>query len=200
MMSVKPSIEINRTCCTAIGGVLFLSMLVSGNNISTVNTNCSQNIDVEVIQSTSVEVCKTYTYRNGMNYALSGYNIKETLSSSVDSVIMNKEKIYNLKKLDKIIKLEDGWNGKSAKAFEKDFISKVRKIITALELQPELFPTACNSIQIEYEKEDGSYLEIELNSKDIWEVFEIDKVGEEKYYQISSDVETLIKVVDSFYG
>lgn len=105
----------------------------------------------------------------------------------------------NLKKLDQIAVLEDGWNGNKAKAFEKQFILTVRSIITALEIQPEIFPTARDSVQFEYEKEDGSYLEIEINSDDKWEVFEINRDGEEKYFSIVANIEAIIKVVNSFY-
>lgn len=113
---------------------------------------------------------------------------------------MNEEKIYNLRKLDQIARLEAGWNGNKAKAFEEQLISKVRRIITGLELQPELFPTACNSLQFEYEKEDGSYLEIEINSKNTWEVFQINSDGKETYFSIADNIEAIIKVVNSFYG
>ena len=76
----------------------------------------------------------------------------------------------------------------------------MRSIVTALKFQPELFPTACDSLQLEYEKEDGSYLEIEATLADTWEVFEIDNNGKEKYFSIPAEIETIIKVVSSFYG
>lgn len=200
MTSVKPTMAINRTCSTMIGGVLFFSMLASGNGISTVNTNCLQTIDMNVIQSNSAEICKTYTLQNGISYSLSGYNVDESLCSGIDNVIIDEEKMYNLKKLDQIAMLKDGWNGNKANAFDTELISKVRSVLTSLKIQPEVFPTACDSIQIEYEKEDGSYLEIELRLADKWEVFEISSKGEETYTSISADSETINKVVNSFYG
>lgn len=146
------------------------------------------------------EVCKTYTLKKGISYSLEGYTMYEAIDSGIGSVIMNEEKIYNLRKLDQIARLEDGWNGKKARAFEEQFISKVRRIITALELQPELFPTACDSVQFEYEKEDGSYLEIEINSKNTWEVFQVNSEGREVYFSIADNIEAIIKVVNRFYG
>ena len=134
-----------------------------------------------------------------MNYSISGYNLYEENEFCIENVIMNEEKMNNLKKLDQIAVLEDGWNGNKAKAFEKQFILTVRSIITALEIQPEIFPTGCDSVQFEYEKEDGSYLEIEINSDDKWEVFEINRDGEEKYFSIVANIEAIIKVVNSFY-
>lgn len=191
---------INRTHGTAIGGALFVSLLVSGNSVSTVEANCLANRHTEVIRSNTAEVYKTYTLQKGMSFLLSGYNIYKTIDLNVENVVMNEEKICNLKKLDQIAHLEDGWNGSAAKAFEKGLISKIRRIVTTLELQPEVFPTACNSVQFEYEKEDGSYLEIEINSEDTWEVFEIDSDGKEKYSSIAADIEAIVKVVNSFYG
>lgn len=192
--------SINRTCGTAISGALFVSLLVSGNSISTVAANCLADKNTEIIRSNTADVCETYTLKKGINYSLEGYTMYKTLDSSVGSVIMNEEKIYNLRKLDQIAHLEDGWNGNKAKAFEEQLISKVRRIITVLELQPELFPTACNSVQFEYEKEDGSYLEIEINSKNTWEVFQINSDGKETYFSIADNIEAIIKVVNSFYG
>ena len=55
-------------------------------------------------------------------------------------------------------------------------------------------------MQFEYEKKDGSYLEIEINSEDICEVFEINSEGKEIYTSIAADIEAIIKVVNSFYG
>lgn len=106
----------------------------------------------------------------------------------------------NLRKLEQISHLENGWNGNKARAFEKDLISKVRGIITALEIQPEIFPTACDSIQFEYEKTDGAYLEIQINSSDKWEVFEVDRDGKEKNFSILSDIEAIVEAVSSIYG
>ena len=165
---------INRTRGTAIGGALFVSLLISGNSVSTVEANCLTDKYTEIIRSDTAEICQTYTIKKGMN--------------------------YNLKKLDQIAYLEDGWNGNTARAFEKQLISMVRRIITALDVQPELFPTACDSVQFEYEKENGAYLEIEINLEDTWEVFEVSSDGQEKYSSIEADVEAIAKVVNSFYG
>ena len=192
--------DIKRTCGTAIGGVLFIIMLISGNSVSKVEANCLTDENIRIVNSDTAEICKTYTLKNGINYSLSGYNTYNPMYKNVENVVMNEEKMYNLKKLDRIALLENGWNGNMAKAFDRNLISKVRKIITVLEIQPEVFPTACESIQIEYEKKDGSYLEIEINSDDKWEVFKINSDGEETYFSIVADVEAIIKVVNEFYG
>ena len=191
---------INRTRGTAKGGALFVSLLISGNSVSTVEANCLTDKYTEIIRSDTAEICQTYTIKKGMNYSLPGYYMYKAKDLSVENVVMNEEKIFNLKKLDQIAYLEDGWNGNTARAFEKQLISMVRRIITALDVQPELFPTACDSVQFEYEKENGAYLEIEINLEDTWEVFEVSSDGQEKYSSIEADVEAIAKVVNSFYG
>lgn len=184
---------------TAIG-VLFMSMMVSGNTSSTVETNCLIDKSTSIVHSNTAEICKTYTPIVGMNYSLPGYNVYGKSSTGIENVVMNEEKINNLRKLDQIALLPNNWNENGANAFDKQLISKVRGIITALEIQPEIFPTACDSIQIEYDKEDGSYLEIEIFLEDPCEVFEINENGEESYFSITADVEAIAKVVNSFYG
>ena len=183
---------INRTRGTAIGGALFVSLLISGNSVSTVEANCLTDKYTEIIRSDTI--------KKGMNYSLPGYYMYKAKDLSVENVVMNEEKIFNLKKLDQIAYLEDGWNGNTARAFEKQLISMIRRIITALDVQPELFPTACDSVQFEYEKENGAYLEIVINLEDTWEVFEVSSDGQEKYSSIEADVEAIAKVVNSFYG
>ncbi|CVI73791.1 hypothetical protein BN3660_03357 [Eubacteriaceae bacterium CHKCI004] len=192
-------LTINRTCGTTIGVMLFISLCLSDNGISTVEANCLMDRGASIICSDKADICKTYTLQRGINFSLTGYNTDKIIESGTENIIMNEEKIFNLKKLDQIELLEDGWNGNTAKAFKASFISKVREIITALEVQPEIFPTACNSIQIEYEKEDSSYLEIEISPADTWEVFKINNKGKECFFSIVANVEAIIKVVNSFY-
>ena len=40
-----------------------------------------------------------------------------------ENIIMSEEKIFNLKKLDQIELLEDGWNGNTAKGFKASFMN-----------------------------------------------------------------------------
>lgn len=70
-------------------------------------------------------------------------------------------------RLEEIGELEDNWNGNGASAFSKDFLEKIKKIISKLCVQPEIFPTAVPSIQLEFEKkcpvsELRAYIEFEI--------------------------------------
>lgn len=54
---------INRTRGTAIGGALFVSLLISGNSVSTVEANCLTDKYTEIIRSDTAEICQTYTIK-----------------------------------------------------------------------------------------------------------------------------------------
>lgn len=190
---------INRTY-VAVGGAMFISLLSSGSNVSTVNANCSMQIKQEGTCSNVFETIITDTDKKDIYFSNPGYTFNKNVYTGVGDIFMDKEKIHNLKKIDQISCLEDGWNGNKAKAFESQLLTEMRSIITVLRIQPELFPTACGSLQLEYEKEDGSYLEIEATLEDTWEVFEIDDNGDETYFSIHADIDSIIKLVDNFYG
>lgn len=68
----------------------------------------------------------------------------------------------NLERLDRFAAFEDNWNGNDASKFSKDLIEKVKYIIENISVQPSVFPVARDSIQFEYTKDNGDYLEFEL--------------------------------------
>lgn len=76
--------------------------------------------------------------------------------------IFTGDMIKNLKKLDSFTELEENWNGYDAEKISPELINKVRKVIYDLPVQPMVFPTGRKSIQLEYEKPDGEYLEFEI--------------------------------------
>lgn len=76
---------------------------------------------------------------------------------SLDKLKFNKRTLSNLKSLKK------GWNGYEAEGFPESFILKLEELISELEYQPKIFPTGRGTIQIEYKRDNGDYLEIELN-------------------------------------
>jgi hypothetical protein len=68
----------------------------------------------------------------------------------------NKEKLNNFRSL------EFNWNYADAFPFTKTLIDKVESILEHLTVQPKIFPTGRQSIQFEYEKSNGDYLEFEI--------------------------------------
>lgn len=73
----------------------------------------------------------------------------------------------NLKKVKALYKLEKDWNLYDADPVDKNIVYTVEQILPKLNKQPdEIFPTAANSVQIEYHM-DKMYLEIEFGENRI---------------------------------
>lgn len=92
------------------------------------------------------------------------------------SYLYGKDKIINLKRLSEIEKLPDNWNNNGAERISVGIIKQVRKLLMSLEHQPEVFPTACEAIQLEWENAKNEYLEMEILDDSI-NVFMIDSEG-----------------------
>ncbi len=116
-------------------------------------------------------------------------------SSSKDSV-----KADNLNKLALIQGLKAGWNGNDAPAFKGSVIKKVRNIVEMISIQPEVFPTALGSIQLEYDNSRRDHMEIEINDSDMAEIFIVRYSGEEAFELIPATSEAINKKVGEFYG
>ena len=74
--------------------------------------------------------------------------------------------------LNDIAHLKENWNENNANAFPTSLIEKCTNIINQLEVQPFITPTAYGAIQMEYEKENGDYLEFEVYPERI-EIYQI---------------------------
>lgn len=68
----------------------------------------------------------------------------------------------NLYVLKEIRGLPENWNENGAVAFSPELIDRVTELIKSLAYQPDIFPTAEESIQLEFENSKGDYLEFEL--------------------------------------
>lgn len=69
---------------------------------------------------------------------------------------------HNLLKLRTYSNLPLGWNIGTARPTGTNVIQRVADILPDMIYQPEMFPTGRNSVQFEYEKDNGEYLEIEI--------------------------------------
>lgn len=107
----------------------------------------------------------------------------------------------NLRVMNEIAGLKDGWNGNGAEAFSSELMNRCRGILRRLEVQPDVFPTGEDSIQFEWEKDDGSYLEMEVfedgrismylqQANGAWETDEIksEEIGEKLHGFIAGDI------------
>lgn len=118
---------------------------------------------------------------NEMHSTNSTYFLKAGISSS-DTNISKESNLYklssNLTLLESYKYLKDNWNGYGAKPFTSSFIERLKDIVIALEFSPKIFPTGRNSIQLEFEKKNGDYLE-----------FEVYNSGEIHYYKTTKELE-----------
>ena len=105
----------------------------------------------------------------------------------------------NMEKITEISSFKKNWNGNLAKPFSKKVIRNVIDIIVALQYQPEIFPTAADSIQLEYEGSNHSYLGIEINESGVATVFRVNQDGREDRFDIYADSNEINKLVKEFY-
>lgn len=105
----------------------------------------------------------------------------------------------NIELLNSFLNLEVDWDNEGALPLPTSIISKMRGIIFFLHHQPDIFPTARDSIQFEYEKDDGDYLEFEL-FEDRLKMFKMAPNGDTNTSFIPLDISTINKAVDEFYG
>lgn len=156
---------------------------------------CGQAADGEIIQITRpgnkyVYLISQETYEKlNMGKRVSAYT----------SYLFGKDKIVNLKRLSEIEKLPDNWNNNGAEHISNSIVKSVRKILLSLEHQPEVFPTACDAIQLEWENDKNEYLEMEV-LEDTVNVFCIDAKGDEVQRTITLDEELVNGIVEDFYG
>lgn len=104
-------------------------------------------------------------------------------------------------RLDSIADLEDGWDGYAAKAFSNKLVQKCKAIVGALQSQPRIYPTGRQSIQLQYESEDRSYLEFEVFESKTDSLF----VPQRRYAQAEEktisvyEIDTIKRMVDAFH-
>jgi|GEM_PF-5061563 len=103
-------------------------------------------------------------------------------------LIKNKEeirqlhrKINNITRINSFRKLEPNWNKNNAGQFTEAVIEKALAFINSNDLkwQPNVFPTGRNSIQLEYEKSNSDYLEIEIYQDFMTLYYELSGVSED---------------------
>ena len=136
--------------------------------------------------------------------SLTGKSVRQIIIEKLRGDIVEKtfspEIWHNLLKLDEIESLKRNWNGNKAKPLSKKLIKKTRFLIINLEKQPQVFPTANNSIQIEYDGDNNSYLEFQVTKENKISYYMIDKTGKESSGSIPVSSFELNKIVEVFYG
>lgn len=156
------------------------------------DTNCIYSIDnLKIYQSEGISDESKFIFNNSASH-LSHY-----LSAAINSDITNKLK--NIEKLNQLRLFQDNWNGYGANKFSKELINKCRNILRSIIKQPKIFPTAQNSIQFEYQLDNGKYLEFEIFEEYI-SLFMIDSNEEEYQKIIRNDISIINEELNTFYG
>lgn len=164
-------------------------------HIPSLYSGCNENDVLQIIASSLTGYVIMVGNQRKKTSRKSGKNAVKIFSG--DSSV-NIGKNESLVRLEEIKSLPDNWNGNGAKMFSPKFISYVRAILTNLDVEPDVFPTARDSIQLEYENSTGDYLE--------FEIFEDRKIkkffcGSDGKTSTNSVSETqLNEIVSHFYG
>lgn len=101
--------------------------------------------------------------------------------------------------LNYISNLTKNWNGNNADSFSKNLIKKCKIILQSLEYEPNIFPTSRDTIQFEYEKPNGEYLEFEIYDESI-KFFKIDKNRNELsgYFSSDNQIQKMSNLINEF--
>lgn len=128
-----------------------------------------------------------------MQVTYNSFNIKH---GSIIKYSLSMKSMDNLKKLNRIASLKDDWNLHGASSFSESLLKLCRNMLLKLNRQPDIFPTANNSIQFEFKNKDD-YLEIEIFDDLSHIEYYMKKDGKE--IEKSTVVQDVIKVVNQFY-
>ena len=104
----------------------------------------------------------------------------------------------SLTRLTQIALLKNNWDGYGAEPLPRETIYHAQRLIYSLHFQPEIFPTAAGSLQIEYEKDNGDYLELQFTGKGFCEAFRCIN-GNEEYFSLPDNSNSLNALIDDFY-
>lgn len=149
-----------------------------------------------------------FELKSGIKSSAVGYNSEkyeqlEKIYSMAYAKINSLEKNYVKADaaLSEIEKLKADWNDNGASAFSSKLIEKCRGIVMQLASEPFICPTACGSIQFEYEKENGDYLEFEIYEDRIECYSDTLSGGEEEFHlQGISATDKMKQMVVDFYA
>lgn len=135
--------------------------------------------------------------------SLTGKSVKQVLLDKLRGETVEKtfspELRKNLLKLEEIKSLKRNWNGNNAKPVPRKIINKTKTLLINLDRQPQIFPTANDSIQLEYDGENKSYLELQVTKKNTLSFYKVDKTGKETEGNISASSFSINNLVEEFY-
>ena len=131
----------------------------------------------------------------GRNYLTNvGDNVMSVYLSKPESALLD-----NIKKLNRFSSFKENWDGYGAEPLPEELIASAGELIKKLLIQPEIFPTADGTIQFEYEKENGDYLEFQFTGNGTCEVFRRIH-GIEEYFNAPDNCNSINAISEAFYG
>ena len=178
------------------------SSAIVGIGLLTTGTNTFANVLPIENNYYSINILKNKTCDNSTNTFLGGidnYNYEYNNTINNDEGVIMKDLEENLNILDSFLSLKPNWNNNNALPPSIKLVNQVKSIIKSLKVQPEIFLTACDSIQSQYEKDNGDYLEFELFEDGKLKMFRLDFDGYKENKIIELSIDSIIKVVDQFY-
>lgn len=191
---------VEKLPCFLLGGVLCVSVVATGNGVVISNQTNSSNQEI-IGESALTSVYEVFTNKTSyINITLPSYTASKESTVYSQNIDVNVPKARNIKKLEQIASLPNNWNGNGALSLSQSLIAKVQEIINFLNIQPEIFPTAYGTIQLEYDRPNNAHLEIEISQDINAEVFKVDDREDETIWYIASNAKEINKVVDDFYG
>lgn len=114
------------------------------------------------------------------------------------SVTENIRYFGNINRIQDFSKLLDNWDGYGADPIPSDVVENAKKVLKQLKYQPEVFPTAAETIQFEYDGPDNSYLEFQVGKDNVFNLFYVDTKGNKKHINNVGGNE-LNNIIESFY-
>lgn len=162
--------------------VIALTGIMELSQIPTITPSVNQDGGIAIHYSTQ-----------GLQYTtiLNGHNRREFADMCDQS--------ENFRKLDDLSTFGENWNGYGANAFSTGLINRIRALLIDLPVQPELFPTARESIQLEYDVGEN-HIEIEVFDNNEVKVLSMIGVGKFTHESFSYDEKAIREVVDRFYA
>lgn len=122
------------------------------------------------------------------------YNkVSITCAGSV-SMRVNLKSILRLKSF---LNYPDNWNGYGAKPFTAEYIKRVETLLVMLPFEADIFPLSDARVQFEFEKNNGAYLEFEVNPDKTVGVYELLPDRFEREY--TATWEDIVRIVKDFY-
>ena len=119
-----------------------------------------------------------------------------------NNTAINSEQLNNLDRLSNIKELKKDWDGYGSSAISDAVIERAKKFIECIVIQPLMFPTGRDSIQMQYELNDKSYLEFEIYRTKVMSMFVPKRKYEEAVFEEFTDIEIdqFNQMVKEFYG